>query len=58
MERFTVTEARLMTLRQLQVELGKCVSYLENQIGMEHIDACEFVSGVINLGIATNEKCT
>ena len=51
----TIMEARKMTERKLTAEIGKRAIVLE-ELGMNHEDACEFVSGVMNLGIAMQEK--
>ena len=44
-----------MTKGKLTAEIGKRAKALE-ELGMGHGDACEFVSGVMNLGIAMQEK--
>ena len=51
----TIMEARKMTEGKLTAEIGKRAKVLE-ELGMNHEDACEFVSGVMNLGIAMQEK--
>lgn len=51
----TIMEAREMTEGKLTGEIGKRAKVLE-ELGMSHADACEFVSGVMNLGIAMQEK--
>lgn len=56
MEKFTIMEAREMSMSKLQTEIGKCTKYLENELGMEHTNACIFVSRIMNLGIAIQEK--
>ena len=40
----------------IQTEIGKCAKYLEDEFSMEHTNACEFVSRIMNLGIAFQEK--
>lgn len=50
-----IMEARKMTKGKLTAEIGKRAKVLE-ELGMNHVDACEFVSGVMNLGIAMQEK--
>ena len=47
--------ARKMTEGKLTAEIGKRAKVLE-ELGMNHEDACEFVSEVMNLGIAMQEK--
>lgn len=56
MKNLTIMEAREMSRSRLQTEIGKCTKYLEKECGMEHVDACTFVSKVMNLGIAIQEK--
>ena len=51
---FTIMEARKMSKNKLQVEIGKCCKKIE-ELGMTHKTACEFVSGIMNLGIAAQE---
>ena len=50
----TIMEAREMSKTKIEVELGKRVEKLE-ELGMTHKTACEFVSGIMNLGIAAQE---
>ena len=50
----TIMEAREMSKTKIEVELGKRVEKLE-ELGMSHKTACEFVSGIMNLGIAAQE---
>lgn len=56
MKKFTIMEAREMSSSKLQIEIGKCSKYLEDKLGMDHTDACLFVSRIMNLGIAIQEK--
>lgn len=51
----TVMETRSMTKKEIEIELGKRTKVLE-ELGMSHKDAFEFVSGIMNLGIAAEEK--
>ena len=51
----TIMNTRDMSKRRLEAELGKRVKVLE-ELGMTHEDACQFVSGVMNIGIALQEK--
>lgn len=55
MKNYTVIEARKMTERKLETEIGKCSLKLET-IGMSHAEACQFVATVMSLGIAIQEK--
>lgn len=47
-------EARSMSSTRINVELGKRTKKLE-ELGMSHEEACEFVSEIMNLGIAAHE---
>ena len=50
----TVVEARKLTKTEIERELGDRAKKLE-ELGMDHVTACGFVSGIMNLGIAANE---
>lgn len=52
---FTIAETRQMSEDELTVELGKHTKFLE-ELGMEHEEACKFVSSIGNIGIAFQEK--
>lgn len=52
---FTIMETRKMSKNKLQVKIGKCCKKIE-ELGMNHEDACKFVSTIMNLGIAIQEK--
>ena len=54
-EVFTIMDAKRMTRNTLARRVAKCCEELES-IGMEHEDACRFVSEVMNIGIAIQEK--
>ena len=51
----TIMETRDMSKSKLQSEIGKRAKKLE-ELGMTHEEACGFVSGIMNLGIAMQEK--
>lgn len=51
----TIMEAREMNKRQIETELGKYTNRLMD-FGLTKKEACEFVSSVMNLGIASQEK--
>lgn len=46
----TDVKAREMSFQELQLEAGKCIKKLE-LLGMEHVDACKFMTSVMNIGI-------
>lgn len=52
---FTIMETRKMSKNQIQKEIGKCCKQIE-ALGMNHKEACELVSSIMNLGIAIQEK--
>ena len=51
----TIMDTRAMSMTKIAVELGKRNKELE-ALGMDHVSACEFVSSIMNLGIAAQEK--
>ena len=52
---FILAETRKMSENKIQIELGKCRKQIE-ELGMDHVEACELVSSIMNLGIAIHEK--
>lgn len=54
MKFFSKKETTEMSLMRLTVEIGKHVKKLE-ELGMEHKEACSFVSNIMNLGIASDK---
>ena len=55
MANLTIMDARKMSKTKLEVELGKCAKQLEG-LGMNHVEACDLLSTVMNIGIASQEK--
>lgn len=51
----TIMETREMSNNRINIEIGKRIKKLE-ELGMSHEDACGFISGIMNLGIAAHEK--
>lgn len=51
----TVDDTRKLTKVEIEAELGEKTKLLES-LGMTHVEACEFVSDIMNLGIAAQEK--
>lgn len=49
-ELFTIRDAQNMSTKELETRLTKCREELES-LGMEHDDACIFLSEVMNIGI-------
>ena len=49
-----IEEARRMNKKEIEIKLGMRIKTLEG-LGMTHDEACDFVSGIMNLGIAANE---
>lgn len=56
-ELFTIRDAKNMSTKELKARLTKCREELES-LGMEHDDACIFLSEVMNIGIGvqTNQN--
>lgn len=54
-ELFTLAETREMSENKIQRELGKCCKQIE-ELGMEHVETCNLISTIMNLGIAIQEK--
>ena len=55
MDNLTIFDTRDMSIYEINHELSNRTRFLED-LGMEHIDSCEFVSSIMNLGIASQEK--
>ena len=55
MDNLTIFDTRDMSIDEINHELSNRVRFLED-LGMEHIDSCGFVSSIMNLGIASQEK--
>ena len=55
MDNLTIFDTRDMSIDEINHELSNRTRFLED-LGMEHIDSCEFVSSIMNLGIASQEK--
>ena len=51
----TSAETRKMSRVKIQIELGERAKKLE-ELGMDHVSACGFISSVMNLGIAAQEQ--
>ena len=55
MDNLTIFDARDMSIDEITHELSNRMRFLED-LGMERIDSCGFVSSIMNLGIASQEK--
>ena len=55
MDNLTIFDTRDMSIDEINHELSNRTRFLED-LGMEHIDSCGFVSSIMNLGIACQEK--
>ena len=55
MDNLTIFDTRDMSIGEINHELSNRMRFLED-LGMERIDSCVFVSSIINLGIASQEK--
>ena len=54
-ELFTIRDAQNMSTKELEARLTKCREELE-PLGMEHDDACIFLSEAMNIGIQANQN--
>ena len=50
----TIMDTRKMSKTEIETKLGEYAKELEN-FGMDHKSACEFLSSIMNLGIAAHE---
>ena len=55
MDNLTIFDTRDMSIDEMNHELSNRMRFLEDP-GMERIDSCGFVSSIMNLGIASQEK--
>lgn len=55
MTKLTIMETRKMSKIEIEAELKKYTTELE-KLGMYHVEACQFVSNIMNLGAAMQEK--
>ena len=53
-EKLTIADTLKMSKRKIELTLGDHAKELE-KLGMDHTSACEFLSNVMNLGIAAHE---
>lgn len=51
----TIMDTRKMSKRKIELKLGEYAKELE-KLGMDHVSACEFLSSIMNLGIAAQEQ--
>lgn len=51
----TIADTRSMSKTKIETKLGEYANELE-KLGMDHVSACGFLSSVMNLGIAAQEK--
>ena len=55
MDNLTIFDTRDMSIDEINHELSNRMRFLED-LGMKRIDSCGFVSSIMNLGIASQEK--
>lgn len=55
MDNLTIFDTRDMSIDEINHELSNRMRFLED-LGMKHIDSCAFISSIMNLGIASQEK--
>ena len=51
----TIMDTRQMSKTKIKATLCEYTKRLEN-LGMDHVSACAFVSSIMNLGIAAHEQ--
>lgn len=51
----TIMDTRKMSKTKIETKLGEYAKELE-KLGMDHKGACEFLSSIMNLGIAAHEQ--
>lgn len=51
----TIADTRNMSKTKIEAKLGEYAKELE-KLGMDHVSACEFLSSIMNLGIAAHER--
>jgi hypothetical protein len=59
MEKFrfiNLADAREMSERKLQLEIGKHTKHLREQLGMNADEAAYFTASLLNMGVAMNER--
>ena len=56
MDNLTIMHTRDMSMDDINNELINRARFLED-LGMTHVDSCSFISSIMNLGIASQEKC-
>ena len=54
-KKLSIADTRKMSKKGIKMRLGEYAKELE-KFGMDHVSACEFLSSVMNLGIAAQEK--
>ena len=55
MDNLTIFDTRDMSIDEINHELSNRRRFLEN-LSMENKDSCGFISSIMNLGIASQEK--
>ena len=55
MDNLTIFDTRDMSIDEINHELSNRMRFLED-LGMERIDSCGFISSIVSLGVAGQEK--
>ena len=55
-EFISLAQAETMTEQKLQIEIGKRAKYLKGEFGMDANDTANFISSLLNMGVAMNER--
>lgn len=53
-ELINLAKADNMSENELQLEIGKRSKYLKEELGMDPIECADFVSSLLNMGVAMN----
>lgn len=54
-ELINLAKAETMNEHELQIEIGKRTRYLKEEFGMDAVEAANFVSSLLNMGVGLNE---
>jgi hypothetical protein len=55
-EFISLAQAKTMSRCEIETEIGKRSKFLHEQFGLDPVDASNFVSSLLNLGVVMNEK--
>lgn len=55
-ESINLAQAEAMSKNKLDIEIGKRAKCLRDQFGMDRIEAANFITSLLNMGAAMNER--